>query len=246
MASPVKLYHQEMHKNLGYFAAWLPSSELALGDIGVLEAGRFRKQASLKELKIPYVVGSEGTPVTLSYSSAASRKPGLSAGARTPAAGAKASLSIAFTSEGAFVFEALNARSVEIANRTTLADGILQAFAKGIWHSEWLVVESVYAAAFATIIVSEDRSSEIVLEASADVPLGSLPLADPKLGLTVSSTSGKIIHVVGGKNLRPLYSCVKVRDSLFREPSLVPVRGLEDQDSVQALARPGIEDLLNS
>ena len=27
MASPVKLYQQEMHKNMGFFATWLPSSE---------------------------------------------------------------------------------------------------------------------------------------------------------------------------------------------------------------------------
>jgi len=54
MASPVKLYQQEMHSNLGFFATWLPASILELGDFGVLEAGRFRKMGSLKELGIPH------------------------------------------------------------------------------------------------------------------------------------------------------------------------------------------------
>ena len=41
MASPVKRYQQEMHNNLGFFATWLPSTAIALGDIGVLQSGRF-------------------------------------------------------------------------------------------------------------------------------------------------------------------------------------------------------------
>ena len=67
-------------------------------------------------------------------------------------------------------------------------------------------MDTIYSAGSATILVSEDTTSEIILKASAAaIPLGSLALADPKLGLTVTSSNGKIIHIVAANNLRPLY-----------------------------------------
>jgi len=108
-------------------------------------------------------------------------------------------------------------------------------------------VDTIYSAGSATILVSEDTTSEIILKASAAaIPLGSLPLADPKLGLTVTSSNGKIVHIVAANNLRPLYSCLKVRDPLlFGKPTVVPVRGRSEQN-VSALGRPDISDLVDS
>jgi hypothetical protein len=109
-----------------------------------------------------------------------------------------------------------------------------------------VVVDALYSAASATIIVSENSQSEIVLKASSAVPLGSLPLADPKLGLTVASSSGKLVHIIAANNLRPLYSCVRVKDPLlFGRPSMTAVRGRANE-GVGALARPGIGELLDS
>jgi hypothetical protein len=247
MASPVKLYQQEMHKNMGFFATWLPSSTLELGDIGVLDGGRFRRVGSLSELGIRHPEAREGTAENVSYSASAKRSDGITAGAGTAVPLASAELSIQFTSQGGYVFEALAMKQLEIADRLALAASLLQAYEKGQWQKEWLLVDSLYYAGSATILVSEDTTSEIVLKANAAaLPLGSLPLADPRLGLAVASSSGKIVHVVAANNLRPLYSCVKVRDPLlFGKPSVVPVRGRADQNA-NALGRPGIEDLLDS
>jgi hypothetical protein len=247
MASPVKLYQREMHRNMGFFATWLPSNAIELGDIGVLDGGRFRRVGSLKELGISPLEVREGTTENVSYSASAKRTDGGSVGARTAVPLASAELSIQFTSEGGYVFEAIAMRQMEIANRLALAATLLKAYEKGQWEAEWLLVDALYNAGSATILVSEDTTSEIVLKANAAVlPLGSLPLADPKLGLAVASSSGKIVHVVAANNVRPLYSCVKVRNPLlFGKPSVVPVRGLGDQNG-SALGRPGIADLLDS
>jgi hypothetical protein len=247
MASPVKLYQQEMHKNLGFFATWLPSSAIELGDIGVLEDGRLRRVGSLKELGIAPMEVREGTTENVSYSASAKRTDGLNAGAGVVVPAVSGELSFTFTSEGGYVFEALGMRQIEIADRLALATSLLQAYEKGQWQKEWLLIDALYSAASATILVSEDTSSEIVLKAAAGVlPLGALPLADPRLGLSVASSSGKIVHIVAANNLRPLYSCVKVRDPLlFGKPSVAPVRGRADQNA-HALGRPGIEDLLDS
>jgi hypothetical protein len=247
MASPVKLYQKEMHNNLGFFATWLPSTAIALGDIGVLEGGRFRRVASLKELGIVQPDVREGAAENVSYSVSAKRSDNISAGAATAVPLASGELLITFTSEGGYVFEAIKMTQMELDDRLTLASSLLKAYEEGRWQKEWLLIDALYRAESATILVSEDTSSEIVLKASAaTLPSGLLPLADPKLGLGIASSNGKIVHIVAANNVHPLYSCVKVRDPLlFGKPSVVPVRGRANQHA-NALGRPGVDDLLNS
>jgi hypothetical protein len=246
MGSPVKLYQQEMHSKIGFFATWLPSSTIELGDIGVLEAGRFRRAGSLKELGINHPAVRTGHAENMSYSAFAKRSDGASLGVSSVVPVAQAELSIQFSSEGGYIFEAIGIQQLEIEEKLALESSLVQAYEQGRWKKEWVVVDALYSATSATIIVSENSQSEIVLKAHAAVPLGALPLADPKLGLTVASSSGKLVHIIAANNLRPLYSCVRVKDPLlFGQPSMVAMRGTAGV-SVGALARPGIDDLLNS
>jgi len=247
MSSPVKLYQQEMHNNLGFFATWLPSTPIALGDIGVLEGGRFHPVASLKELGIGQPDVREGMAENVSYSASAKRSDNISVGAGTAVPLASGELSITFTSEGGFVFEAIKIRHVGIADRLTLASSLLKVNDKGLWQKEWLLIDGLYRAESATILVSQDTSSEIVLKASAGaLSSGLLPLADPRLGLRIASATGKIVHIFAANNLHPLYSCVRVRVPwLIGKAKVEPVRGRADQHA-NALGRPGIDELLNS
>ncbi len=245
MGSPVKLYQKQMHSNVGFFATWLPASTLELGDFGVVEAGRFRRLGSLQELGLPQPEVREGTPENMSYSAAVQRAVGGSAAAGTPTPVVDAELSMKFSQEGGYVFEAAGMRHREIANRITLSNNLLAAYQEGRWQKEWLVVDAVYRAATATIIVSEDSSSEIVLRASSKLPLAALSLADPKLSLSVSRSSGQIVHVIAESELTPLYSCLRVRDPIFGATSVAPVRGLGDRNE-PALARAAIGELLDS
>lgn len=245
MASPVKLYQQEMHNNVGFFATWLPSSVLELGDLGTFEAGRFRRVGSLGELGVSIGSVREGTPENMSYSAWAAKKTETSAAASPTVPIAKVELAIRFSRQGGYVFEAAAIRSVEIADRMTLAEAILRLYEQDRWQKGWLLVDTVYKADSATIIVSEDSASEIVLNATSDIPIGSLPLANPKVALSVASVTGKVIHVVAQSGLSPLYSCLRVQDPLFGSPSLSPVRGMQAKP-VDAFARCGIEELLES
>ncbi len=245
MASPAKLYQQEMHNNVGFFATWLPSSTLEIGDIGVFEGGQFRRQGSLREFGIASPSIREGEPQKMSYSASAERKVAGTANARTIAPVAGAELSIRFTQEGGFVFEAEGVRQIEIADRIPLARNILNLHQEKVWKDEWHLIDSVYSAASATILVSEGSASDVVLNANAAVIPGAWPLADPKLGLSVSSSTGKIVYVIAAAGLKPLYSCLKIRSHFFRDPGLEPVRGTATNPS-DLLARPRIDALLES
>ena len=245
MASPAKLYQKEMHNNVGFFATWLPSSTLDIGDIGVFEGGQFRRQGSLRELGIASPSLREGEPQKMSYSASAERKVAGTASARTIAPVAGAELSIRLSQEGGFVFEAEGVRQIEIADRIGLARSILDLHRETVWKEEWHFIDSVYSAASATILVSEGSASDVVLNANAAVIPGAWPLADPKLSLSVSSSTGKIVYVIAAAGLKPLYSCLKVRSHVFRDPSLEPVRGMATNPS-DVLARPRIDTLLES
>lgn len=243
MASPVKLYQQEMHDNLGFFPTWFPSDMIEIGDVGLLTDGRFRKMSSLKELGISFGVTPQASKQNVQYSSTKGTTIKPSAGASMPGV-AKAELGINFSTEGAFVFHANGLRQRQIENRGPISEAIIMAYKKNQWNKDWFLVESLHSADVATIIVSEDSEAGIVLAAEVDVPLVAISLADPKIALNVTSVSGKIVHLVGARKLNPLYSCLRLKDHFFSDPSVVPVRGMATETNV--LERPGINDLLNS
>lgn len=247
MASPVKLYQREMHDNLGFFPTWLPGDRIEIGDVGILEGGRFRKMTSLAELGIAQKTEAGAATQDVQYTSSHGTKIAFSAGAEATAV-AKAEITVDFTSEGAFVFHASRLRPQYLENRAAVGQEILKVYnkGKGKWEEKWLLVEALHTAERATIIVSEDSSAGLVLVASAETPLSSISLVDPKVGLKIASTHGKVVHVIGGKGLHPLYSCLRVKDPLFGEPSVQPVRGAGAYDNEVSFARPGIDELLDS
>ena len=243
MASLVTLYQQEMHGNVGFFANWFPGDPLEIGDVGILEKGRFRPMTTLKELGIDCVTSDGQTKQEMQYTSTQGTSIKTSLGAALTT-GTKGEISIDFSREGAFVFNASGLITRRLENRMGVAKQILDSYENDIWNKDWVVIESLYIADCATIIVSEDRSSTIVLQASVDVPISSIALSDPKIDLKVASTRGKIIHIVGEQGLHPLYSCFKLKDSWFSQPSIQPVRGTSSQDI--PLSRVNLSELLNS
>jgi len=105
---------------------------------------------------------------------------------------------------------------------------------------------AVCTATSATILVSQDSSAGITLKASGDVPIGPIFLADPNLGLTVSSSSGRIVQLIAKSQATPLYSCMKMRIPLFESASMVPVLGVGTVLASRLLTRLSIDALLES
>jgi hypothetical protein len=124
----------------------------------------------------------------------------------------KAEIRIEFSRAGAFIFHATNLRPQHLVNRSAVVD----AYKHGQWRRSWLLVDALHIAERATIVVSEDSSAEIVLVSEESGILPGISLADPRISLTVSSTHGSIVHVVGGR-LPPLRAhCVQCRSGHTR------------------------------
>ncbi len=244
MASPVKLYQREMHENLGFFPTWFPGDQIEIGDVGIFSEGRFRKMSSLNEVKIPFKVSQGVSKQSVQYTSTKGTSITPSAGAAVSGI-AKVEISVNFSHAGSFVFHANGLSPRQIENRSLVAEAIVMAYKRKEWKKEWLLVEALHTADVATIIVSEDSKAGVILAANVDAPLVGVYLADPKVSLSVTSISGKVIHVVGAHEIHPLYSCLRLKDHFFSDPSLVPVRGIAPT-SVNAYERPGIDELLDS
>jgi hypothetical protein len=209
MSNPVKLYHREMHEKIGFFANWLPGDPIEIGAIGVLVDGRFRQESSLVELQIPFNESAPGYPQDLRYTSSSGVKVSTSAEGSI-AATASAEVSIEFSEEGAFIFQAAGLRARQLDNRSTVTRGVLEADRDDRWQRNWVLVEALHIAECATIIVSESNGAGLVLAAEAGTLISAAALADPKLGLRVRSSSGRLVQVICGRKLRPLYRCVRL------------------------------------
>jgi len=242
MASPAKMYQREMHENLGFFATWLPADQMEIGDVGVLDHGRFRRVTTLTALGIPHLTQAGTGRQKLEYSSTEGTtiKPSVDAGI---AAVAKAEIAIDFSRAGAFVFHVSQLLQHRLAAPAAVGAAVVGAFRNGDWKKEWLLVESLHTAPRATIIVAQSNAAGITLEANVNGPLGAVSLVDPKLGLTVASTRGTVVHIIGGTDVHPLYSCMRLDDPIFGDTSLQPVRG---PSSHVPFTRPSIEELLES
>lgn len=247
MPSPVQIYQKEMHGNLGFFANWLPSDPLDVGMIGTLEDGRFRQVAHLSDFGIRPDVSKPGSGQPLKYRSTSGIDVAVDGGVGSDKGMISTNVTIEFSAEGAFIFEALNVRQIQITDRFDVAAKIIECYENGKWDADWFVIESLYLADSASILISQDQSARLVLAAESKFPILSTSLADPKLNLSIKSTRGRVFEAIAIEDLRPLYSCLRVRDRLFSSPKVSPVRGLSNEMSeVDLFERPSIDTLINS
>jgi hypothetical protein len=243
MPSPVRIYQAEMHLNLGFFATWLPGDSVEIGDVGVLADGRFRRLSSLANMGMRCKTNSAGSPQNVQYTS--TKGTAVSAAAAAGASGVgKAEIEIEFSAEGAFLFHATGLQARRLEDLQTVNHGILTAYNRGEWQKEWLLVEAVHTADCATVIVSQDTSAKLVLTANASSSSSALALADPKVSLNIASSRGRLVNVICGRAMSPLYSCLRVHDSIFSVPSLTPARGATPE--AMRFERVPVSDLLDA
>jgi len=246
MPTAVKTYQREMHTTTGFFATWLPGDPIDIGDVGVFEGGRFRKMSSFQELKIKYSKVRGKSFQSVDYSSRRGTKIATSMSTEAATLG-NAEITIHFSREGAFVFQALKMQSWELENRKAVSDKIVEAFHKKVWDKSWMWVESLHTADRATIVISEEKAAELVLTAKLNETLPSVSLVNPNVSLSVASFRGKMIRLIGSPNLHPLYSCLRLKvPRLLGKPSPKPVRGAKRAATDVDVSRPGIDELLES
>ena len=242
MSKAVIQYHKQIHRELGAFATWLPGDRIEIGDVGVLVKGRFRRMGSLRELGIEVEVESSPVGHALRYSS--TKGLDVSTRGKASARGAGAlDISYGFSRAGACVFEADGVTHHRIRNRLAVGAAASEAHAAGRWDKTWHLIEELWTADCATILVAETKNSGLELSAEITSPAPGM-LTNPEIGLRVSSRSGKVVEVVAARDVRPLYACSKIRG--LGAGQLAPVRSEGEDADRSAVARTNLDELLDS
>src|SRR5205085_2140291 len=104
-----EFYTDEIHKQLGYYAAWEPGNQLAIGDYGEIKDNRFIKISNIKSLKLNYP-GQEKKSNAINYKSEGAVSVNVNAGAsgNIGAAKGEATVTIKFSKENAVLLQAKN------------------------------------------------------------------------------------------------------------------------------------------
>jgi len=213
-----ELYLKEIHRQFSYLATWLPNTHLELGDVGLLRGDTFVRETTLGDLGIPFTVRDGGAPVNFTWTS----KSGISV--ETKAAGqaavgttiplAQAGVSVKFSREGAFLFQAVGCLEDSIDNRPTLETHIKNLLLKNRWNRDWTVVDTLVRADRATIIVS--NSGDASLDLTAEVPVAPANLTNVSAGFAVNRTRGAVIHFIAAEGLAPLFRLSRVKQSIIQ------------------------------
>jgi hypothetical protein len=203
-----------------YFAAWLPSTVLELGTVGVLQDRYFfDPKSSLGALGYdfdpadPAHVIPDDSPSPLKLNSGRTSRQTFKLGGEVSTVTphipqARAGIGLEFGAEGAFVIEAEETYEPRIRDIFALERWILAQHRAGAWERDWAVVTSLVTAPHASIVVSQSRSSKVELMVSGDAHVGSVELGRAGIDFQSAHTSGTVLNMANSRDVAPLFKLV--------------------------------------
>lgn len=227
MPTPAELYVKGIRKETKlYFAAWFPNEVLKLGDVGPLEGDFFRRTTSLDKLGISFSVRQDENPTPLEFisqqgTSFTTKIAGEANNAIPALPTAKAGISLSFSNEGGYVFQAAESYEPTIEDIASLNEQLRVALKDGRWEKNWAVITKIVNVPYATYIISNSSDSELVLEADADLKQGIVDLGNASINLTWRKQTGAFVKMLGAKNISPFFQLARLkRPWPFGDPHL--------------------------
>lgn len=244
MTELVELYSKGIKRKLAnYWAAWLPGTHFAIGNIGTLNGYLFEKVGTLDELKLKYYAETDNDPSPLDISSESGVAISFKAAGETNSSlahvgAAEAGLKIEFGSKGAFILQAPETFGSDMGDRLNLRHQIIGAFTKGIWEKDWLVITRLVTATSATVLISKSSNALLELTAKANLSGAVAALGAANAGISIKYQQGDTISMIGGRNVTPLFQLSRLKSGFFGAPKF-ETRSLRASD-------PSLADLTPS
>jgi hypothetical protein len=243
MTELVELYTKGIKRKLeNYWAAWLPGTHFAIGDVGTLNGYVFEKVGTLDELKLRHYAVTDADPSPLDISSASGVAVSFKAAGETNSSfshigAADAGMKIEFGAQGAFILQAPEMFASEVGDRLNLRRQIIGAFNKGDWEKDWLVITRLLKAPSATVLISRSSNASLELTAKANLSGAVAALGAADAGITIKHQQGDTVSMIGGRNVTPLFQLSRLKTSFFSAPRLV-TRSLRASDPSLAELTP--------
>lgn len=231
MSQIYDLYSRGIKKKLeNYWAAWLPTTQYELGDIGRFNGALFEKVGSLAEVGIPFKVAQDRSPSPIDLVSESGVSVNFKAAGETNTAFASvpqgsAGVKIEFGSQGAFLVECPETYEQAMAEPMALEKAVISADRAGTWKHEWAVITRIVTAPTATILISNSSSAGLELSAKADLAAGVADLGRADLGLSIKSQRGDVMTSIGANDVTPFFQVSRLKGGVVRDTVLEPYSG---------------------
>jgi hypothetical protein len=232
-----------MYGKFGYFAIWLPTVGLKLGDIGVIKGGlkiwghevtksnEFVRMTTLEKKGIDFEIRSDNTPGNFEYSSAKNTTFKVEGSAPLKGwtlAKADAGAVIEFGDEAGVVFKANNVLNPSIEDKTALGEEILKRYDKREWNEDWVIITELCQVNSATIIISSGGGGKIELKANGQINAGNINIAD--VNANFQTVYSKNIHtrIIAEEGLTPLFKVqgIKYKGIIIGKPTFEAISKL--------------------
>lgn len=223
MTTPANLYVNGIRNKLKiYFAAWLPTEELRLGDVGILEGDFYRKKnffkriTSLENLGISFKERADTSPTPLDLVSMRGVTVNLKfQGEKNEEIPIlpidKAGISFSFNKMGAFVFQSAESYEPTIEDIATLQKQIIKEWEEKRWKDNWVVITKIVKVPYASYIISTSSDSEIVFETDVDLKKGIIDFGNAGINFTFRKQTGEVLKMISAQNISPFFQLTKLK-----------------------------------
>jgi len=201
-------YCENIHKNIEpYYATWLPTVPVHLGDYGKMDGKIFIRQGNIKtDFGVDFTVEADTDSGDFEYKSSGTNAVNVNAGAESVV---KALLKISFTKAGEIFFVAANCLADMMNNIPSVLEQLGPKF-KAKKMKGYMVVTQVVKAGTSSIAVSSDKGGELDIEASTPA-LPTIDLKNPQAQVSVKSEQNISFKVVAKGGLSPLFGLEEIK-----------------------------------
>lgn len=197
--SLIERYLETVYEATGMRGVYPPNMEVQLGDYGTVHEGRFEPIGNLRDLGIEFAPDRSSGQMHREFKSSQVSKVQFGAGAAMDGAAvrARARLELTFNADFSVYYAVAGCVYERIQNLAHVGAEVVLRSKKGSWNDAWKVVTSRMTSSNTTLIVSREKGSKIVLEATGDVP--AIDMTDPAISLQVVYDSTASDHWVTEK-----------------------------------------------
>jgi len=247
MQSVADLYSSGVKKKLSnYWAAWLPSTRFALGDVGILNGYIFEKRGSLRNFGIKFAATPGGNPNSLELVSGSGVTVALKAKGEVNQAfesvpRGKAGVKIQFGAEGAFVVQCPATFEQTFADLMAVQSAILAIFESGQWDTDWVVIMRLISAPSGIILISSSSSAQMEISADMNLTAGIADIGKSEAGLSFKTLKGEILKT-DSRDLTPFFQLGTLKKRLFGGPKWGTHSMRDDEELSAASTKPHPKD----
>lgn len=218
-----RIYTDELAKNFGYYATWMPGVPIRLGQIGTLDKNVFTPVSSLDNFKIRFGIMRDRTKNDFKYSSEGAvtitQKLKGEAAKGTKLGEADAGIIIEFNKSNAIYFRAVGSSNHYIADKINLGRTILELYKKGEWKKEWVIITQIVDADSATILISKEKGAKLEVKAKADLKPAELDITNVDLASGIEYSNALSFKIVAKAGINPLFKVMGIKDGWLSDAS---------------------------